>query len=361
MSRFLSADFAGLEPYTPGEQPQPGAPAYIKLNTNENPYPPAPEVRRLLQDLADKPAGQLRLYSDPAAGELRREIAGFYGLQPENVFVGNGSDEVLAFAFLAFGRGRRVAFPDVTYAFYNVYAALFGLEKRIVPLDADFNIQPADYLQAGNPETVVLANPNAITGKNLPLTALAQILQAHPNDMVIIDEAYVDFGGESAAALLPEYENLLVVQTLSKSRSLAGARVGLALGRPEVIADLNTIKFSFNPYNVNRVSLALAAAAMRDKAYFQECRQKIMVARDYVTQGLGGLGFVVLPSLANFVLARHEKLAGEQLYLGLKQRGILVRWFDEPRIRDFVRITIGTPAEMEQLLQAVKEILAEVA
>lgn len=362
MSRFLSAELAGLVPYTPGEQPQPGAgaPAYIKLNTNENPYPPAPAVRELMRDLADKPAGQLRLYSDPEAQEPRREIAAFYGLQPENVYLGNGSDEVLALAFLAFGKGRQVAFPDVTYAFYSVYAALYGLKTRIIPLDADFNIQPADYLQPERPEMVVLANPNAITGKNLPLTALEQILQAHPDDMVIIDEAYVDFGGESAAALLPKYENLLIVQTLSKSRSLAGARVGLALGRPEVIADLNTIKFSFNPYNVNRISLALAAAAVHDKEYFAECRRKIMAAREFVTEGLCCLRFEVLPSYANFVLARHGRLSGEQLYLGLKQRGILVRWFDEPRIRDFVRISIGTQEDMQCLLTAAAEILQEV-
>lgn len=365
MSRFLSAELAGLVPYTPGEQPQPGAgaPAYIKLNTNENPYPPAPAVRELMRDLADKPAGQLRLYSDPEAQELRREIAAFYGLQPENVFVGNGSDEVLAMAFLAFGKGRRVAFPDITYAFYSVYAALFGLQTRIVPLDADFNIRPEDYMLPDGAdwrETIVLANPNAITGKKLPLTALEHILQYHSDDMLIVDEAYVDFGGESAAALLPKYENLLIVQTLSKSRSLAGARVGLALGRPEVIADLNTIKFSFNPYNVNRISLALAAAAMRDKEYFAECRRKIMAAREFVTEGLCCLRFEVLPSYANFVLARHGRLSGEQLYLGLKQRGILVRWFDEPRIRDFVRISIGTQEDMQCLLTAAAEILQEV-
>lgn len=364
MSRFLSADFTDLTPYTPGEQPQPGQPAYIKLNTNENPYPPAPGVSQLLQNLAQIPAGELRLYSDPEATELRREIAAFYGLAEENIFVGNGSDEVLAFSFLAFGRGRQVAFPDVTYAFYSVYAALFGLTPRVVPLDDDFNINPQDYIKYDDKigrETVVLANPNAITGKNLPLSALEQILQAHPNDMLIVDEAYVDFGGESAVALLAKYANLLVVQTLSKSRSLAGARVGLALGRPEVIADLNTIKFSFNPYNINRVSLAIAAEAMRDRAYFQECCQKIMVDRQFVTAELTSLGFQVLPSLANFVLARHSQLAGELLYKELKQKGILVRWFDEPRIRDFVRITVGTHEDMQRLVAAVAEILQEVA
>ena len=359
MSKFLSNAFAGLVPYTPGEQPQPGQRPVIKLNTNENPYPPAPAVRRLLQQLDEQPAGQLRLYSDPEATDLRQAVAEFYDLQPEQVFVGNGSDEVLAFAFLAYGKGRRMAFQDITYAFYNVFAALFGVEARLAPLDEDFNIQLVDYLEDAE-ETVVLANPNAITGKNLPLVALEQILQFHTDSMVIVDEAYVDFGGESAVALLPKYENLLVVQTLSKSRSLAGARVGIALGQPAVIADLNTIKFSFNPYNVNRVSQALAAAAVRDKAYFAKCCQNIMANRQLVTEGLEAQGFQVLPSLANFVLARHQLLEGQQLYQKLKQRDILVRWFDEPRIRDFVRISIGTREDMQQLLAAVAEILQEV-
>lgn len=359
MSKFLSKAFAALEPYTPGEQPQPGARPVIKLNTNENPYQPAPAVRQLLQQLAEHPAGQLRLYSDPEATDLRQAVADFYNLRPEQVFVGNGSDEVLAFAFLAYGKSGRVAFPDVTYAFYSVWAALFGVDVRVVPLDADFNIQSADYLEDAA-ETVVVANPNAITGKNLPLVALERILQAHTESMVIVDEAYVDFGGESAAALLPKYENLLVVQTLSKSRSLAGARVGIALGQPAVIADLNTIKFSFNPYNVNRVSLALAAAAVRDEAYFAECCQKIKTSRQLVTKGLQGLGFQVLPSLANFVLARHQLVDGQQLYQRLKQRDILVRWFDEPRIRDYVRISIGTQSDMQRLLAVVAEILQEV-
>ena len=359
MSKFLSNAFAGLVPYTPGEQPQPGQRPVIKLNTNENPYPPAPAVRRLLQQLDEQPAGQLRLYSDPEATDLRQAVAEFYDLQPEQVFVGNGSDEVLAFAFLAYGKGRRMVFPDITYAFYNVFAALFDVEARLAPLDEDFNIQPVDYLEDAE-ETVVLANPNAITGKNLPLVALEQILQFHTDSMVIVDEAYVDFGGESAVALLPKYENLLVVQTLSKSRSLAGARVGIALGQPAVIADLNTIKFSFNPYNVNRDSQALAAAAVRDKAYFAKCCQNIMANRQLVTEGLEAQGFQVLPSLANFVLARHQLLDGQQLYQKLKQRDILVRWFDEPRIRDFVRISIGTREDMQQLLAAVAEILQEV-
>lgn len=352
MSRFLSPELADLTPYTPGEQPQ--NKRYIKLNTNESPYPPAPGVAAVLQ-AAD--AAELRLYSDPEAMQPRAAIAEYYGLKPENVFLGNGSDEVLAFAFQAFGRGRKMAFPDVTYAFYSVFAALFGIPSRVVPLTADFAIDPADYYQPG--EQVVLANPNAITGLELPIPAIEGILQRHPDDMVIIDEAYVDFGGKSAAALLAKYPNLLVVQTLSKSRQLAGARVGLALSSPEVIADLNTVKFSFNPYNVNRLSLELAAAAMRDTDYFSDCCAKIIADRDFTAAGLEKLGFQVLPGKANFLLARHDKVSGEAYYQKLKERGILVRWFDEPRIRDFVRITIGSHAEMQALLDATAQILAE--
>lgn len=355
MSRFLSSAFAALTPYTPGEQPQGGQ--FIKLNTNESPYPPAPGVARVLAAEAAGAAADLRLYSDPAAAELCGAIAGHYKLAAENVFVGNGSDEVLAFAFQAFGKGRRMAFPDITYAFYSVFAALFGIAARVVPLDDQFNIRPADYLTPG--EQVVLANPNAITGKNLPLAEIERILAAHPDDVVIIDEAYVDFGGTSAAALIPQYDNLLVVQTLSKSRQLAGARVGLALGSAALIADLNTIKFSFNPYNVNRLSIKMAAAAMRDVAYFEQCRQKIMADRAYTAAGLAELGFQVLPSLANFLLAGSPQIGGQEYYLALKRRGILVRWFDEPRIRDFVRITIGSHAEMAALLEQTAAILAD--
>ncbi len=351
MSKFLSDCYGSLTPYTPGEQPQERR--YVKLNTNESPYPAAAAVQAAVRGEAEA----LRLYSDPEAAKLKQAIGDFYGLEPANVYVGNGSDEVLAFAFLAYGKGKPTAFPDITYAFYSVFAALFGEETRVVPLDDDFCIRVEDYLTPG--ENVVLANPNAITGRNLPVAELERILQAHPEDLVMIDEAYVDFGGVSAAALVPKYGNLLVVQTLSKSRSLAGARLGLALGQPELIADLEMIKFSFNPYNVNRMTQAAAVAAVNDREYFEECRRKIMAAREYVTEGLQRLGFEVLRSLANFVLVRCPKLGGERLYRGLKERGILVRWFDEERIRDFVRITIGTQEDMEQLLLAAAAILQE--
>ncbi len=351
MSRFFSPELAKLTPYTPGEQPQDKR--YIKLNTNESPYPPAPGVAAALQNAS---ADDLRLYSDPAAAEARAAIAACYGLEPANVFLGNGSDEVLAFAFQAFGRGRKMVFPDITYAFYSVFAALFGIPYRTAALTADFAVDPADYYAPG--EQVVLANPNAITGRELSLDALAEIIRRHPDDMVIVDEAYVDFGGQSAVSLLDKFPNLLVVQTMSKSRQLAGARIGMAFGSPAVIADLNTVKFSFNPYNVNRLSLSLAAAAARDKAYFADCCAKIIADREFTAAGLQKLGFNVLPSRANFLLAGHPALAGEAYYKQLKERGILVRWFDEPRIRDFVRITIGSHAEMQTLLKETELILA---
>lgn len=351
MSSFLSPTLAALTPYTPGEQPQGGS--FIKLNTNESPYPPAPAVAEIL---AREDAGALRLYSDPAAADLTKAIAEYYGVGAQNVFVGNGSDEVLAFAFLAFGRGRCVAYPDITYAFYSVFAGLFGIQSRVVPLNSRYEIVPGDYFAPG--EMVVIANPNAITGLNLPLAEVERILQAHPDDVVLVDEAYVDFGGRSAASLVDKYDNLLVVQTFSKSRQLAGARVGLALAGAGLIADMNTVKFSFNPYNVNRLSQKLAVAAIRDEAYFNDCCTKIIADREFAAQGLQKLGFEVLPGLANFLLVRCDKIGGQEYYAELKRRGILVRWFDEPRIRDFVRITIGSHTEMCRLIEETADILA---
>lgn len=351
MSRFLSPNLAALTPYTPGEQPQ--GKTFIKLNTNESPYPPSAAVAKAL---AEEEAATLRLYSDPECNELVSAIAQYYNLKPENVFVGNGSDEVLAFAFQAFGLGGKMAFPDITYAFYGVFAGLFGIKTRIVPLNADFEICADDYLLPG--EQVVIANPNAITGLKLPLSEIERILAAHPEDVVIVDEAYVDFGGESAVKLLGKYDNLLVVQTFSKSRQLAGARVGMALGSAALIADLNTVKFSFNPYNVNRLSQKLAVAAINDRAYFDECCAKIVADREFIEAELKKLGFAVLSGYANFLLARCDKISGEEYYRTLKARGILVRWFDEPRIKDFVRITIGSHREMVRLIEETADILA---
>lgn len=341
-------------PYVAGEQPQNNN--VIKLNTNECPYPPAPEVQSVLHGFD---SCLLRKYPDPDVSELVAALAKRHGLSKEQVFVGVGSDDVLAMSFLTFfNSDKPILFPDITYSFYDVWADLYKIPYECQPLDENFRIRKEDYQKQNG--GIVIANPNAPTGVWEAPSFFEEIVKANPDSVVIVDEAYVDFGGESAVALLPKYENLLVVQTLSKSRSLAGARVGIALGQPAVIADLNTIKFSFNPYNVNRVSQALAAAAVRDKAYFAKCCQNIMADRQLVTEGLEAQGFQVLPSLANFVLARHQLLDGQQLYQKLKQRDILVRWFDEPRIRDFVRISIGTREDMQQLLAAVAEILQEV-
>lgn len=350
MSRFLSPEAARLAPYTPGEQPVDMQ--YVKLNTNESPFPPSP---RVLQALSQEEAGRLNLYSDPACGRLNRAIAARYGLAPENVISGNGSDEVLAFAFRALcGTGRGVAFADITYSFYRSQAALFGLEETIVPLREDFSLNVDDYMDF--PGTVVIANPNAPTGMALPRSDIQRLLEANPDRVVVVDEAYVDFGGESCAPLVGQYDNLLVVQTMSKSRSLAGGRLGFALGSRELIDALNRVKYSFNPYNVNRLSILAGAAAIEDEDYFQSCCRTIRDNRAWLTGQLEELGFSVLPSQTNFVFAKSGKISGGALYRGLKERGVLVRWWaGSGRIEDFVRITVGS---MEQLKILVEQIAA---
>lgn len=350
MSRFLSPEAARLAPYTPGEQPVDMQ--YVKLNTNESPFPPSP---RVLQALSQEEAGRLNLYSDPACGRLNRAIAARYGLAPENVISGNGSDEVLAFAFRALcGTGRGVAFADITYSFYRSQAALFGLEETIVPLREDFSLNVDDYMDF--PGTVVIANPNAPTGMALPRLDIQRLLEANPDRVVMVDEAYVDFGGESCAPLVGQYDNLLVVQTMSKSRSLAGGRLGFALGSRELIDALNRVKYSFNPYNVNRLSILAGAAAIEDEDYFQSCCRTIRDNRAWLTGQLEELGFSVLPSQTNFVFAKSGKISGGALYRGLKERGVLVRWWSgSGRIEDFVRITVGS---MEQLKILVEQIAA---
>ena len=352
MSRFLSQEAARLAPYTPGEQPTDAQ--YIKLNTNESPFPPSPKV---LQALSRAEAGKLNLYSDPTCARLTDAIARRCGLRSENVLPGNGSDEVLAFAFRAFcGAGIPVAYPDITYGFYKSQAALFGLEARVVPLREDFTLRVEDYLDF--PGTIVIANPNAPTGIAVPRADIQRLLEADPDRVVIVDEAYVDFGAESCVPLIYRYDNLLVTQTMSKSRSLAGGRVGYALGGAELIAALNRVKYSFNPYNVNRLSLAAGAAAMEDEDYFRACTAAVEENRAWTAGQLEALGFTVLPSRANFVLARHDKLSGEALYRALKEDGILVRWWgDSPRIRDYVRITIGSREQMEALADALTRLL----
>ncbi len=352
MSRFISKEAAALEPYTPGEQPRGGK--LIKLNTNESPYPPAPGV---IEALKNADAGLLRLYSDPECRALREAAAEFYGVGTENIVACNGSDEVLAFAFRAFcGEGKKVAFADITYGFYKVWAALWGVEAEIIPLREDFTLAIEDYMDF--PGVVLVANPNAPTSLIKAQSEIRALLEKDRDRLVIVDEAYIDFGGESCVPLTKEYDNLLVVQTLSKSRSLAGGRIGLAIANAELIADINRIKYSFNPYNVNRLSALAAAEAMKDRAYLEECSAKVMAAREYATEGLRALGFEVLPSSTNFIFAASERISGGDYCAALRERGILVRRFTSPeKIANYCRISIGTMGEMEALIAATAEIL----
>ncbi len=351
MSQFLSPEAARLAPYTPGEQPQDQQ--YIKLNTNESPFPPSP---RAVKAVSRAELMKLNLYSDPACALLDEAVARRYGLRRENVVSANGSDEILAFAFRAFcGQGRPVAFADITYGFYQAQAALFGLEAAVIPLREDFTLWVEDYLDF--PGTVVIANPNAPTGMAVPRADIQRLVEARADRVVIVDEAYVDFGGESCVPMIFRYDNLLVTQTMSKSRSLAGGRVGFALGSEALIAGLNRVKYSFNPYNVNRLSMAAGAAAMEDEAYFQACCAAVCRTREWTAAELETLGFTVLPSRANFLFARCGQLSGGELYRKLKENGILVRWFDQPRIRDYVRITIGSMEQMEALIDQLGRLL----
>ena len=351
MSDYLSGSLRRLRPYTPGEQPQDRT--YIKLNTNESPYPPSPGV---LDALNRQEAADLRLYSDPEAGELKAALAARYGVGRENVFVSNGSDEALNFAFLAYATdGRGVAFADITYGFYPVFAGLYDIPVHTVPLREDFRLAVEDYL--GLHQTVVIANPNAPTGLALTRAEVEQVVRGNPDAVVVIDEAYVDFGGESAVELTGRYPNLLVVQTFSKSRSLAGARLGYAIGPAELIADLERIKYATNPYNVNRLTLRAGTQALADRAYFEENCRQIMQTRAYTARRLEELGFSCTDSRANFLFARHPRLSGQAVYQGLKERGVLVRHFDGARIADYNRITVGTRDQMEILLQRLEELL----
>lgn len=352
MSRFFSRRYDALEPYTPGEQPKDQQ--YIKLNTNESPFPPSPAVEAVVR----REAPLLRLYSDPESTELTKKLAARYHLAPEQVLVTNGSDEALNFAFMAFAdETRPLAFADITYGFYPVFAQLNHIPYTQIPLKDDFTLDPADYLNLG--KAIVLANPNAPTGLPLKLCDLERILESNAGTVVIVDEAYVDFGAESAVQLIDRYENLLVTQTFSKSRSLAGARVGYAMGNAALIADLNTIKYSTNPYNVSRLDAAAACAALDEDAYYMETCRTIAENRAWTTQQLQKLGFTVTASKSNFVFARTERISGLALYEKLKARGILIRHFEKPRIRAYNRITVGTREQMQALIAAITAILEE--
>lgn len=349
MSRFFTEKYASLTPYTPGEQPKDMK--YVKLNTNESPFAPAPSVARA----AAAECSKLQLYSDPESAGIRAKLAEIYGVTKDQVLVTNGSDEVLNFAFMAFA--DEIAFPDITYGFYPVFAELNHIPYTEIPLKKDFSIDPDDYVNLK--KTIVIANPNAPTGACLSLADIERIVAGNPDNVVIIDEAYVDFGGESAVKLVDKYENLLVTMTFSKSRSMAGARLGFGIGSEKLIADLNTIKYSTNPYNVNRMTEAAGIAALNDNAYYMANCQTIMANRAWTTARLRALGFTVLPSKANFVFAKSEQIDGETLYLELKRRGILIRHFTKERIKDFNRITIGTMEQMETLIGAIQDILKE--
>lgn len=351
MSRFLGARYRALEAYTPGEQPRDMA--YCKLNTNESPYPPAPSV---VASLTAEEVEKLRLYSDPTSKVLKEKLAGLYAMEPGNVFVSNGSDEVLNFAFLAFG-GRGAVFPDITYGFYRVFGALYGMDCREIPLEEDFTLDYRKY--CGQGRLVVLANPNAPTGMGIPVWQVEEILRTNPDSVVLIDEAYVDFGGESALPLIAKYDNLLVVRTFSKSRCLAGGRLGYAFASPQLIADLEKIQYSTNPYNLNRLTQRLGEATVDAEDYYRARCAEIQATRAAAAGDLTALGFQVLPSQTNFLFARHPGLDGEDLYLALKARGFLVRHFSDPRICQFNRITIGTREDMASFLGAVEDILRE--
>lgn len=351
MSRFLKKQYESLEPYTPGEQPKTAK--LIKLNTNENPYGPGPTVRKVIDEAQ---VSKLMLYPDPEAAQLVEVIAEYYGLEKDQVMVGNGSDEVLAFSFMAFqNEERKFYFPETSYGFYKVYADVFQTQPVPIPLTEDLRINPEDYKNLDG--TIVIANPNAPTGIALELEEIEEIIETNQSNLVIIDEAYIDFGAKSCVPFLQKYDNILIVQTFSKSRSLAGSRVGFALGSKEVISDLNRIKFSFNPYNLNRLSILAAAEAIRDEAYFQETRGKIMKTREDFTRKMEDLGFTVLPSSANFVFAKSGSISGTDYFNGLRERNILVRHFDKDLISDYVRITIGREEDMDALLSATKELL----
>lgn len=354
MSRFFSEKNSSLVPYTPGEQPKKNL-QYIKLNTNESPFSPSEAVIQAVK----KEAKNLQLYSDPDSSELVNKLADVYGVSPGQVTVNNGSDETLNFAFMAFADEKHpLVFPEITYGFYPVFAELNHIPYSTIPLTGSLEINPDDYIGIG--KTIVIANPNAPTGLSLPIDAIEKITASNPNNIVIIDEAYVDFGGESAVCLIDKYENLLVVQTFSKSRSLAGARLGFGIASKKLIEDLNTIKYSTNPYNVNRMTSAAGIAALIDDAYYKNNCSKIAKVREFTITELRKLGFRVTDSRANFVFAESDDISGKHLYTELKKRGILIRHFDTEKICNYNRITIGSLEQMKILISEINEILKEI-
>lgn len=354
MSKYWSDFVAGLDPYVPGEQPK--VSGLIKLNTNESPYPPSPKVHQAISAAA---IDQLRLYPDPNSQALKEAIARFNGITDAQIFVGNGSDEVLAHVFMAlFKHDAPLLFPDISYSFYPVYANLYGIQTVTPGLTSSYEIDFKDYHQANG--GIIFPNPNAPTSIAKPLAEIEALLQANTESVVVVDEAYIDFGGESAVSLIDRYAHLLVVQTVSKSRSLAGSRVGFAMGHPALIDALNRVKNSFNSYPIDRLAELATVAAFEDVDYFETCRNQIIQTRNWTTEQLQRLGFAVLPSAANFVFAKPNRLDAKTLFAALRERKILVRYFDKPRLNEFLRISIGTDAEMQALIEAIIEVSNDV-
>lgn len=353
MSRFFTSRLSQLTPYTPGEQPQ-NMECFIKLNTNESPFPPSEKAQKYAAEALKK----LQLYSDPTCMALRSSLAEHLGVAKDEVILTNGSDEILNFAFMSYcDENTPAAFADITYGFYSVFAEINRVPAHIIPLREDFSLNPDDYI--GLNETIVIANPNAPTGKILPLCDIERIVASNPNNVVIVDEAYIDFGGESAVSLIHRYDNLLVTQTFSKSRSMAGARLGFGVGCADLIRDLDTIRYSTNPYNVNSMTMAAGIGALADDEYTRKNCKTIIENRAYTTQKLRELGFEVLDSSTNFVFAKHEYVDGETIYAELKKKNILVRHFTAERICNYNRITIGTRSQMDALLHTLSDILHE--
>ena len=347
MSKFWSAFVKDLVPYVPGEQPK--LAKLVKLNTNENPYGPSPKA---LQAMAVQVSDDLRLYPDPNSYLLKQAVADYYAVQPGQVFLGNGSDEVLAHIFHGlFQHDQPLLFPDISYSFYPVYCGLYGIDYQQVPLDEQFQIRVGDYARPNG--GIIFPNPNAPTGCLMALEAVEQILQASPDSVVVVDEAYIDFGGQTAIALVDRYPNLLVTQTLSKSRSLAGLRVGLAVGHPDLIEALERVKNSFNSYPIDRIAIAGAAAAFEDRAYFEQTCKAVIDSREYLVAELEKRGFEVLPSAANFIFARHPQRDAAQVAAHLREQGVIVRHFKQERIAQHLRITVGTPEHNQALLDAL--------
>lgn len=350
MSRFFSVKYKNLVPYTPGEQPKINN--LIKLNTNESPFPPSEKAVKCATDAAK----ELQLYSDPTCSQLTLMMAEKLGVEPDEVLMTNGSDEILNFAFMAFCDEKTPAvFPDITYGFYKVFAQLCGVPYEEIPLDESFNIKIQDYMGGG--KTIFIANPNAPTGIYLSLDKIEEIIKNNPDNVVVVDEAYVDFGNQSAVGLIHKYKNLLVTGTFSKSRSMAGARLGFGVASKEIIQDLNTLKYSTNPYNVNKMTMAAGIGSLEDEEYTQKNCQTICENRKYTMYELSKMGFEMTDSTANFIFAKHPEVSGKEIYTKLREKGILVRHFDGERIKEYNRITVGTKEQMQAFLDAVSEIL----